>query len=125
MLQMMSEVLTPLEVSEESIGLDAIREVGPGGHFFGAAHTLASYETAFYSPLLSDWRNFETWQDAGRETATQRANRFYKAVLAEFTPPPLDQPLREAVDDCVARTTSVEERSSGKECVSKMRTRRY
>src|SRR3546814_16616537 len=41
MLQMMSEVLTPLEVSEESIGLDAIREVGPGGHFFGAAHTLA------------------------------------------------------------------------------------
>src|SRR3546814_5726333 len=63
MLQMMSEVLTPLEVSEESIGLDAIREVGPGGHFFGAAHTLARYETAFYSPLLSDWRNFETWQE--------------------------------------------------------------
>src|SRR3546814_16963748 len=78
MLQMMSEVLTPLEVSEEYIGLDAIREVGPGGHFFGAAHTLARYETAFSSPLLSDWRNFETWQEAGSETATQPANRFYK-----------------------------------------------
>src|SRR3546814_17514136 len=73
MLQMMSEVLTPLEVSEESIGLDAIREVGPGGHFFGAAHTLARYETAFYSPLLSDWRNFETWPEAGSAPATPRA----------------------------------------------------
>src|SRR3546814_2720999 len=106
MLQMMSEVLTPLEVSEESIGLDAIREVGPGGHFFGAAHTLARYETAFYSPLLSDWRNFETWQEAGSETATQRANRFYKAVLADFTPPPLDPAIREAVDDRSEEHTS-------------------
>ena len=106
MLQMMSEVLTPLEVSEDTIGLDAIREVGPGGHFFGAAHTLARYETAFYAPLLSDWRNFETWQEAGGETATQRANRFYKAVLADFTPPPLDPAIREAVDDFVARRTA-------------------
>src|SRR3546814_11215028 len=73
MLQMMSEVLLPLEVSEDTIGLDAIREVGPGGHFFGAAHTLARYETAFYSPLLSDWRNFETWAEAGSATTNQRA----------------------------------------------------
>ena len=106
MLQMMSEVLTPLEVTEESIGLDAIREVGPGGHFFGAAHTLARYETAFYAPLLSDWRNFESWQLAGGETATQRANRLYKAVLADFTPPPLDPAIREALDDFVLRRTA-------------------
>src|SRR3546814_3281283 len=88
MLQMMSEVLTPLEVSEESIGLDAIREVGPGGPFFGAAHTLARYETAFYRPPLSDWRNFETRHEAGSETATQRATRIYNAVMGAMTPPP-------------------------------------
>ena len=105
MLQMMSEVMTPLEVSEDSLGLEAIREVGPGGHFFGAAHTLARYERAFYSPLLSDWRNFETWEEAGGETATQRANRLYKAVLAEFSPPPLDPAIHEALDDFVARRT--------------------
>ncbi|GAB4366137.1 MAG: trimethylamine methyltransferase family protein [Kiloniellaceae bacterium] len=105
MLQMMSEVMTPLEVTEDSLGLDAIREVGPGGHFFGAAHTLARYERAFYSPILSDWRNFETWEEAGGETATQRANRLYKAVLAECTPPPLDPAIREALDDFVARRT--------------------
>ncbi|MEO3430574.1 trimethylamine methyltransferase family protein [Pelagibius sp. CAU 1746] len=106
MLQMMGEVMTPLEVSEEAIGLEAIREVGPGGHFFGAAHTLERYESAFYSPILSDWRNFETWQEAGCETATQRANRLYKQVLADYTQPPLDPAIREAVDDFVARRTS-------------------
>ncbi|MEQ8354502.1 MAG: trimethylamine methyltransferase family protein [Kiloniellaceae bacterium] len=106
MLQMMSEVMTPLEVSEASIGLEAIREVGPGGHFFGAAHTLERYETAFYAPLLSDWRNFETWEEAGGESATQRANRLYKAVLADFTPPPLDPAIREALDDFVRRRTT-------------------
>src|SRR3546814_17949706 len=99
MLQMMSEVLLPLEVSEDTIGLDAIREVGPGGHFFGAAHTLARYATAFYSPLLSDWRNFETWEEAGSETATQRANRPYKADLAAHTPPPPHPATRPATAD--------------------------
>ena len=65
-LQMMSEVLQPLEVVDEaSLGFDAIAEVGPGGHFFGTAHTLERYETAFYAPMLSDWRNFETWQGGG------------------------------------------------------------
>src|SRR3546814_2853704 len=62
LLQHMAEFLRPIEVTEETLGLDAIREVGPGGHFFGAAHTLARYETAFYAPMLSDWRNFESWQ---------------------------------------------------------------
>ncbi|HIP79349.1 MAG TPA: methyltransferase [Kiloniellaceae bacterium] len=105
MLQMMAEFLRPLEVSEDSIGLEAIREVGPGGHFFGAAHTLARYETAFYNPILSDWRNFETWEEAGSETATQRANRLFKAVLADFTPPPLDPAIKEELDAFVARRT--------------------
>ena len=105
MLQMMSEVMVPLEVSDAAIGLEAIREVGPGGHFFGAAHTLERYENAFYAPLLSDWRNFETWEENGSETATQRANRLYKAVLADFAPPPLDPAIREAVDDFVNRRT--------------------
>src|SRR5437667_12763337 len=68
------EFLQPLIVDEDSLALDAIREVGPGGHFFGAAHTLARYEHAFYAPIRSDWRNFETWREAGALTADQRAN---------------------------------------------------
>ena len=103
MLQMMAAFLTPLEVNEETLGLDAVREVGPGGHFFGAAHTLARYDTAFYAPILSDWRNFETWEEAGSPTATERAHLLYKKILEDFTPPPLDPDRAEALDDFVER----------------------
>jgi trimethylamine---corrinoid protein Co-methyltransferase len=103
LLQEMAEILQPLEVSEDTLALDAIREVGPGGHFFGAAHTLARYETAFYRPMLSDWRNFETWREAGAKTAAERANDIWKQLLADYEPPPLDPAIREALDDYVAR----------------------
>src|SRR5207245_3328812 len=101
-LQMMSEVLQPVVVDEASLGLDAIAEVGPGGHFFGSAHTLERYETAFYRPILSDWRTYETWLEDGAMTATQRANRISKQLLAEFEPPPLDPPPAEGLPAVVA-----------------------
>ncbi len=103
LLQMMAETLRPIEVNEATLGLDAIREVEPGGHFFGAAHTLERYETAFYTPLISDWRNYETWEESGAETATQRAHKIYKRVLAEFEPPPLDPAIQEELEAYVAR----------------------
>jgi trimethylamine--corrinoid protein Co-methyltransferase len=103
LLQQMAVVLTPPVVDDDALGLDAIAEVGPGGHFFGSAHTLARYETAFYQPFLSDWRNFETWHEDGARTATERANRIWKQLLAEFEPPPLDPGRAEALDDFVDR----------------------
>ena len=102
-LQMMAEVLVPFAVDEAALGVDAIAEVGPGGHFFGSAHTLERYETAFYRPLLSDWRNFETWHGDGARTATERANGIWKLLLAESVEPPMDPPVREALDAFVAR----------------------
>jgi trimethylamine--corrinoid protein Co-methyltransferase len=102
-LQMMSEVLQPVVVDEASLGLDAIAEVGPGGHFFGSAHTLERYETAFYRPILSDWRNYETWAEDGARTATERANGIWKQILAEAVPPALDPAAAEAIVAFVAR----------------------
>jgi trimethylamine--corrinoid protein Co-methyltransferase len=103
LLQQMAEVLTPIAVDDDSLGLDAIAEVGPGGHFFGTAHTLARFETAFYQPMLSDWRNFETWHEDGARTATERANRIWKQLLAQYQPPPLDPGAAEALDAFVDR----------------------
>jgi trimethylamine--corrinoid protein Co-methyltransferase len=102
-LQMMAEFLQPLEVSDETLGLDAIAEVGPGGHFFGAAHTLARYETAFYAPIVSDWRNFETWREAGAVDAAHKANAIWKQLLADFQPPPLDPAIDDALKEYVAK----------------------
>ncbi|HEY8989942.1 MAG TPA: trimethylamine methyltransferase family protein [Candidatus Limnocylindrales bacterium] len=105
-LQMMSEVLQPVVVDEASLGLDAIAEVGPGGHFFGSAHTLERFETAFYQPILSDWRNYETWQEDGAHNATERANRIWKQLLAESEPPALDPAAADAIAAFVARRKS-------------------
>jgi trimethylamine---corrinoid protein Co-methyltransferase len=102
-LQMIAEVLQPIEVDEASLAVDTIAQVGAGGHFFAAPHTLERYETAFYRPLVSDWRNFETWQEDGARTATERANGIWKQLLAEAEPPPMDPPIREALDAFVAR----------------------
>lgn len=95
LLQLMMKSMQPIAVNEDTIGFDAIREVGPGGHFFGSSHTLQRYETAFYNPILTDNRTYETWSEQGREDAEQRANRIWKRVLQEYEEPKLD----EAVDE--------------------------
>ena len=103
MLQMMVEYLQPIVIDDDSLGLAAIDEVGPGGHFFGSPHTMERYETAFYTPLLSDWRNFESWAENGSEDATVRANRIWKQILAEYEQPPLDARIDEELTEFVAR----------------------
>ncbi|MDP7547546.1 MAG: trimethylamine methyltransferase family protein, partial [Alphaproteobacteria bacterium] len=103
MLQMMAEFLRPIPLEDDDLGVDAMREVGPGGHFFGATHTMERYETAFYAPMLSDWRNYESWQEAGSVDATQRAHKIYQQLLAEYKPPPMDPAVAEELDDYVDR----------------------
>jgi len=100
---MMAEVLVPFTVNEAEIGLASMAEVGPGGHHFATSHTLERYEHAFYQPILSDWRNFETWQDDGARTATERASLIWRQLLAAYEPPPLDPAAAEALDAFVAR----------------------
>ena len=103
MLQMMAAFLEPLEVNDATLGLEAMAEAGPGGHFFGTAHTLERYETAFYTPMVSDWRNFETWEEHGSLSATQRANGIWKQMLADYQQPAMDQAIAEELDAFVAR----------------------
>ncbi|MBI1384834.1 MAG: methyltransferase [Rhizobiales bacterium] len=103
MLQILVKTLEPIQVDEDTMGFAAIKEVGPGGHFFGSSHTLARYERAFYSPMLSDRRNYETWSEEGRESTAMMANRLWKQLLEEFEEPPLDVAVDEALRDYVAR----------------------
>jgi len=103
MLQMFAELFRPVSADEAEMGLEAISGVGPGGHFFGAAHTMTRYRDAFYSPLVSDWRNFGAWSEAGGLTATQRAHELWKQTLREFRPPQVPAEVREQLVDFVAR----------------------
>jgi len=103
LLQMVQEFLTPLDLSEDALAIDAIRDVGPGGHFFGTPHTQNRYKTAFYSPVLSDWRNFETWTEAGSPTAVEKANHVWKDRLANYEEPYMDPAIREELNEFVER----------------------
>ncbi|MBW8617768.1 MAG: trimethylamine methyltransferase family protein [Hyphomicrobiales bacterium] len=103
LIGMISEFLRPLSFSDDDLAFDAMKEVGPGGHFFGCEHTQSRYRNAFFSPMISDWRNFETWREAGSPTAYDKANRLYKEKLAAYTPPPIDDAVRAELDAFVAK----------------------
>jgi len=103
LLRNWAEILRPVSFNDDDLAVDAIKGVAAGGHFFGASHTLARYETAFYRPLLSDWSNFENWTDAGARNATERATGIWKKTLAAYVPPPLDPAVKEAIGVYVAR----------------------
>ena len=103
MLQMMAAWMDGFSVDDDAMGLQAIADVGPGGHFFATAHTLERYDTAFYQPVLSDWSNFENWHEAGARDATVRAHEIWQDLLAAYQPPPIDPAIREELQSYVAR----------------------
>jgi trimethylamine--corrinoid protein Co-methyltransferase len=96
--------LDGVKVDDNQLALDAFREVGPGSHFFGCAHTIANYETAFWDSEIADNEPFEKWQEAGGEDASIRANRRWKKMLAEYQAPPIDAAVDEALQDFMARS---------------------
>ncbi|MBN8292360.1 trimethylamine methyltransferase family protein [Rhodobacter sp. NTK016B] len=99
----MHSYLKGVVVDDDHLAVDAFAEVGPGNHFFGCAHTLKHYETAFWDSELSDNEPFEKWEANGSEDAASRANRLWKAKLAAYKAPALDPGIDEAVRDFMAR----------------------
>ena len=102
-IQMITEVMEPVEVTNEAIGMAAMADVGPGGHFFGTQHTLERYETAFYAPMVSDWSSFENWQEAGSVDAAGRASRLARGFIESWEAPALDPAVAEELAAFVAR----------------------
>ena len=90
----------------DEIAIDAIREVGDQGHFFGIQHTQDRYTTAFYQPFLSDWRNFEAWEIAGATWTAARAHQTFQDIIASFEAPPMDEAIRDELATFVQRRKS-------------------
>jgi trimethylamine---corrinoid protein Co-methyltransferase len=97
-----------IEMDENAQALDAIREVGPGGHYLGCAHTQANFKQAFWKSDLLDYKPFETWSDEGsRDTQTLATARVEK-LLGDYVQPPMDPAIREALDAFVAERKAAE-----------------
>ena len=102
-LQNFQAYLQPTIVDEGTLAIDAIKEVGPNGHFFGIQHTQDRYETAFYSPFLSDWNNYENFRDKGSIWTAKRANKIYKEILNEYEMPKIDKAVEEELNEFVEK----------------------
>jgi trimethylamine--corrinoid protein Co-methyltransferase len=103
LLQMMQVEFTPLEIDEDSMAFGAHQEVGHGGHFLGAMHTMERFRTCFYRPLLSSSENYERWMRNGGKDAATRAGEIYRKRLEEYEPPPLDDAVRAELEEYVVR----------------------
>lgn len=102
-LQQMIVYMGPTAVNDDEIAFEAVKDVGAGGHFFGTPHTQERYETAFYKPFLSDWSNFENWEERGAVQIPERANGIWKRILEEFEAPPIDPAIDEELQAFVAK----------------------
>ena len=83
--------------------MDAIREVGPGSHFLGCAHTQANYQTAFWRSGVFDYRPFETWKEDGEPDTVELASQRVDKLLRDYEKPALDAAVEEALGEFVQK----------------------
>lgn len=102
-LAMFARFLDGFAVDADALALSAIAEVGPGGHHFGTAHTQARFRSEHYQSRLADRRPFDAWTEGGGLDTAQRARLIWKRMLAEYQAPPIDDGVRDALGDYVAR----------------------
>ena len=103
LLAMVAAYLDRIVVDEATLAHEAIGQVGPGGHYFGVQHTQDRFRDAFYKPILSDWRNYESWEEAGKPTADQKARQLAQAYLDGYEQPAIDPAIIEELDAFRAR----------------------
>jgi trimethylamine--corrinoid protein Co-methyltransferase len=100
---MLGVLLKGVDLSENAQAMDALREIGPGAHFLGAAHTQANFEQAFYRSTIADNNSFEQWEADGALSAEARAHQKWKDLLDAYQAPPLDEATDEALIDFMDR----------------------
>ncbi len=106
-LGQMARLLEGIDVSRDEFALDAYREVGPGEHFLGCAHTLERYQTAFRESPLSDKSSYEQWREDGSLSMSERAHAQWKSQLASYERPALDIAVDEELQEFMARRKAV------------------
>jgi trimethylamine--corrinoid protein Co-methyltransferase len=102
-VEMLQHEFTPMEIDEASMAFDAHEEVGHGGHFLGAMHTMERFRTCFYRPFLNSSENYERWMRNGAKDTATRAGEIYKKKLEDYEPPPIDDAVRQELEEYVVR----------------------
>src|SRR3954467_8249151 len=103
LLDLLLRQFAPVEVDEASLAFDAHVEVGPGGHFFGAAHTLERFRECFWRPTVATTDNIDRWTRGGSLEHAARATRRWRELLESYARPPLDEAVEEELVEFVER----------------------
>jgi trimethylamine---corrinoid protein Co-methyltransferase len=98
---MAGSLVNGVDMSANGLASDTLLTHRPGEHFLGTEHTLANFETAFWTSALADNSSFEQWEEAGAEDSIQRAHRRWQQMLSEYEPPPLDEDVAARLDENV------------------------
>lgn len=86
---------------ENAQAMDAIREVGPGGHFLGCQHTQENFKEAFWRTDLLDYKPFETWDEEGAQDTQALAKKRVTKLLNDYQQPALDPAIAAALDEYI------------------------
>ncbi|MGR3722133.1 trimethylamine methyltransferase family protein, partial [Abyssibius alkaniclasticus] len=105
-LGVLHSIAKGVDISENGQAMDAIAEVGPGGHYLGCAHTQANFKDAFWRTEVLDYKPFETWADDGSRDSVALASARVKKLMADYVKPPIDPAVEEALDEFVAKRKS-------------------
>jgi trimethylamine--corrinoid protein Co-methyltransferase len=105
LIAMLRELVRPLEINAETLALDTIDAVGPGGFFLDAPHTLRHHRQAHFLPHISQRLPYDQWVAAGRQHAPERANARCRELLASYVPPPVDSEAVARLEAFVERRT--------------------
>ena len=96
-------IVKGLQIDRDTLALDAIRDVGPSGHFFGHGHTIEHYGSAFYRPTTAETGTWDQWVEEGRRDVEARAAEVAASLIDSFEPPSLDRSVANGLDEFVAR----------------------
>jgi trimethylamine--corrinoid protein Co-methyltransferase len=95
-----------VQIDANAQAMDAIREIGPGGHYLGCQHTQDNFKAAFWKSDLLDYKPFETWEDEGARDTQALASLRVEKMLADYQKPAMDPDIDAALTDFVARKKS-------------------
>jgi trimethylamine--corrinoid protein Co-methyltransferase len=95
---MMARFVNGIDLTEEELAFEAFEEVGPGGHFLGAQHTMRRYSTAFYQHKVFSMDNYEKWEEEGSPSSYEMANAVWKRMLKAYEAPDLDESVEEELE---------------------------
>jgi trimethylamine--corrinoid protein Co-methyltransferase len=102
-LRILQRELVPLEINDETLAFGAHEEVGHGGYFFGAAHTLERFRECFYRPSIFTTDGNDRWKNAGALDAAARAEKTWRPLIEGYEPPPVADDVRDELVEYVAR----------------------